>query len=205
MYLPEENKLPLIHSVVNNRWEVGVSYSDGHADQVSFVNSIATTRGGTHLIYIMDQICKRLVEYISKKYKSLVIKPQYIKNHLFVFINCLIDNPKFDTQTKSCLTTKRSEFGSTCELSDKFIKDICKSSIVENIVLYAQYQSDKGLKKNDGKKQNRINVPKLEDANDAGGKNSSDCTIILTEGIYNKTLYSFDLLENIFLIGSTLY
>ena len=188
LFLPEEQKLPLIHTIINDRWEVGVSYSDGHADQISFVNSIATTRGGTHVSYITDQICKRLVEYINKKYKSLVVKSQYVKNHLFVFINALIDNPKFDTQTKSCLTTKRSEFGSTCELPEKFIKEICKSSIVDQIVLYAQYQSNKGLKKNDGKKQNRINVPKLEDANFAGGKDSEDCTIILTEGDSAKAL-----------------
>merc|ERR1712138_169834 len=31
-------------------------------------------------------------------------------------------------------------------------------------------------------------VPKLEDANDAGGKNSTDCTLILTEGDSAKAL-----------------
>jgi len=31
-------------------------------------------------------------------------------------------------------------------------------------------------------------VAKLEDANDAGGKNSQDCTLILTEGDSAKTL-----------------
>lgn len=31
-------------------------------------------------------------------------------------------------------------------------------------------------------------VAKLEDANDAGGKNSLDCTLILTEGDSAKTL-----------------
>ena len=31
-------------------------------------------------------------------------------------------------------------------------------------------------------------IPKLEDANDAGGKNSEDCTLILTEGDSAKSL-----------------
>merc|ERR1712138_370221 len=31
-------------------------------------------------------------------------------------------------------------------------------------------------------------VPKLEDANDAGGKNSAECTLILTEGDSAKSL-----------------
>jgi len=34
-----------------------------------------------------------------------------------------------------------------------------------------------------GKKNGRITgIPKLEDANDAGGKNALSCTLILTEG-----------------------
>merc|ERR1719277_2358090 len=33
-----------------------------------------------------------------------------------------------------------------------------------------------------------LGVPKLEDANEAGGKNSQDCTLILTEGDSAKAL-----------------
>ena len=40
-----------------------------------------------------------------------------------------------------------------------------------------------------GKKKSRLlGIPKLEDANDAGGRNSQDCTIILTEGDSAKSL-----------------
>lgn len=40
-----------------------------------------------------------------------------------------------------------------------------------------------------GKKKSKLlGIPKLEDANDAGGKNSKDCTIILTEGDSAKSL-----------------
>jgi DNA topoisomerase-2 len=192
MYLPIEGANgqapPLIHQIMSDRWELAVSISDGHADQVSYVNSISTSRGGTHYSYILDQLTKAIVEHISKKFKTLNVKPQYVKNHLFLFINCLIDNAAFDTQSKTNLTTKRSEFGSKCELDEKFVKSLLKSSIIDNIVQFAQFQSNKELKKNDGKKQSKINVPKLEDANDAGGKNSADCTLILTEGDSAKAL-----------------
>jgi DNA gyrase/topoisomerase IV subunit B len=44
--------------VVNNRWEVAVTVSDGQFAQVSFVNSICTYKGGTHVTYIADQVVR---------------------------------------------------------------------------------------------------------------------------------------------------
>lgn len=38
----------------SDRWEVICSLSDGQFQQVSFVNSICTSRGGTHVNYIVD-------------------------------------------------------------------------------------------------------------------------------------------------------
>ena len=50
-------------------------------------------------------------------------------------------------------------------------------------------KNSKNLKKNDGKKQNRLRgIPKLEDANWAGTKKSSQCTLILTEGDSAKSM-----------------
>ena len=43
------------------------------------------------------------------------------------------------------------------------------------------------MKKTDGKKKNRIRVPKLEDANFAGTSKSEGCCLILTEGDSAKT------------------
>lgn len=40
----------------NDHWEVIVSVSDSEFKQVSFVNSICTFRGGTHVNMIADQI-----------------------------------------------------------------------------------------------------------------------------------------------------
>ena len=68
-----------------------------------------------------------------KKDKSLKVKPFQIKNHLWVFVNALIENPTFDSQTKETLTLKQSKFGSKCELSDKLIKDVLKTGIIDDI------------------------------------------------------------------------
>merc|ERR1712176_1706277 len=47
-------------------------------------------------------------------------------------------------------------------------------------------QMDKNAKGGRGKRV--LGIPKLEDANDAGGKNSAECTLILTEGDSAKAL-----------------
>jgi len=51
------NPVPLIHEVVNERWEICATVGDaGQLSQVSFVNSICTYKGGSHVNYISDQI-----------------------------------------------------------------------------------------------------------------------------------------------------
>ena len=52
------------------------------------------------------------------------MRPQQIKGALRVYINCLIENPAFTSQTKEQLTTRVSKFGSRCDLSAKFLKKV---------------------------------------------------------------------------------
>lgn len=47
-----------------------------------------------------DQICKAMVTHIKKKFKTQTVKPSHVKNNLCVFINCLLNNPRFDSQIK---------------------------------------------------------------------------------------------------------
>ncbi|XP_055638882.1 DNA topoisomerase 2 [Toxorhynchites rutilus septentrionalis] len=174
----------------NERWEVAVTLSDRGFQQVSFVNSIATTKGGRHVDYIVDMIVKQLIEVLKKKNKGGVnIKPFQVKNHMWVFINCLIVNPTFDSQTKENMTLQSKSFGSKCTLSEKFITTVSKSGIVESVLQWAKFKAQTELSKTSGSKKSKIKgVPKLEDANDAGTKNSLNCTLILTEGDSAKTL-----------------
>ena len=104
---------------------------------MSFVNSIATTKGGSHVTHVTDQartsliwqppppcrattfliwqppppdygattfliwqVVERVLEHLKKKHKGLekILKPSHVKNHLRIFINCLIENPAFDSQ-----------------------------------------------------------------------------------------------------------
>ncbi|KAF7239114.1 DNA topoisomerase 2-alpha, partial [Varanus komodoensis] len=185
------NPLKVIHEEVNNRWEVCLTMSEKGFQQVSFVNSIATTKGGRHVDYVADQIVNKLIDIVKKKNKGGVgVKPFQVKNHMWVFVNCLIENPTFDSQTKENMTLQTKAFGSTCKLSEKFIKGAVGCGIVESILNWVRFKAQNQLnKKCSAVKHTRIKgVPKLDDANDAGSKNSINCTLILTEGDSAKTL-----------------
>ncbi|KAI1341569.1 DNA topoisomerase [Xylariaceae sp. FL0016] len=189
----EEGALPsstviIEDSKLHPRWEIGFAVSDGSFQQVSFVNSIATTSGGTHVNYISDQICDALLKTLKRKMKGHALKANHIRNHIFIFINCLINNPAFNSQTKEQMTTKASAFGSKCPLSDKFLKKIGETDAINNIIHFAEQKADKMLAKSDGNKRSRISNAKLVDANLAGTKHGHECTLILTEGDSAKSL-----------------
>lgn len=186
-----DNPVKAVYENVNERWEVSVALSDKGFQQMSFVNSIATTKGGRHIDYVTDMVVKNITETLKKKNKSGVqIKPFQIKNHMWIFVNCLIVNPTFDSQTKENMTLQAKSFGSKCSLSDKFINNVMKCGIVEAVMTWARFKQQAQLQsKCANRKQNKLKgIPKLEDANDAGTKFSSDCTLILTEGDSAKAL-----------------
>ncbi|KAJ8254604.1 hypothetical protein COCON_G00212160 [Conger conger] len=183
--------LTVVHDIVNPRWEVCLTMSEKGFQQVSFVNSIATTKGGRHMDYVVDQVVSKLIDVVKKKNKAgMVVKPFQVKSHLWVFVNCLIENPTFDSQTKENMTLQHKNFGSSCLLGEKFIKSAMKCGVVESILNWVKFKTQNQLnKKCSAVKHTKIKgVPKLDDANDAGGKNSSSCTLILTEGDSAKTL-----------------
>uniref|UniRef100_A0A8D2MH44 DNA topoisomerase 2 n=1 Tax=Zonotrichia albicollis TaxID=44394 RepID=A0A8D2MH44_ZONAL len=185
------NALKVIHEEVNSRWEVCLTLSEKGFQQVSFVNSIATTKGGRHVDYVADQLVTKIIDVVKKKNKNGVgVKPFQVKNHMWIFVNALIENPTFDSQTKENMTLQAKNFGSTCKLSEKFIKGAVGCGIVESILNWVKFKAQNQLnKKCSAVKHSKIKgVPKLDDANDAGSKNSLDCTLILTEGDSAKTL-----------------
>ncbi|XP_032456778.1 DNA topoisomerase 2 isoform X2 [Nasonia vitripennis] len=185
------NPLKITYENCGPRWEVAITLSDKGFQQMSFVNSIATTKGGRHVDHVTDMVVKQLIETLKKKNKAGVqIKPFQIKNHLWVFINCLINNPTFDSQTKENMTLQQKSFGSKCTLSEKFITNVTKSGIVESVLSWAKFKADSQLQKLGPKsKQRKLQgIPKLEDANDAGTARSLDCTLILTEGDSAKSM-----------------
>lgn len=184
------NGYEIIYEETNPRWQVGVIYAPNNDfKQISFVNGICTYHGGTHVNHVVDDIINKIKAQIKKKHKDLVVKPSSIKENMIVFINSIIVNPAFTSQVKETLKTKESDFGSSCELSEKFIKKVFASGIVDQVINLVKLKEQSLLKKSDGKKTSKIQgIPKLEDAEWAGTKKSSQCYLILTEGDSAKAL-----------------
>uniref|UniRef100_K3WUW3 DNA topoisomerase 2 n=1 Tax=Globisporangium ultimum (strain ATCC 200006 / CBS 805.95 / DAOM BR144) TaxID=431595 RepID=K3WUW3_GLOUD len=183
--------VPYIYSRVNKRWQIGVLPSDIGFVQVSFVNGMSALRGGTHVNYVADQLCRRIADHVNKKHAELNITAAQAKPHLALFINCLIENPTFDSQMKEYMSSRSSTYGSTCILSERLSKlVISDSGIVERVVDAARSKQRAALMKkvSSPRSKTSVNVPKLEDANLAGGPRSNECALILTEGDSAKAL-----------------
>ena len=182
LYLGSRTERKRYYVVVNDRWEVGVTYSDHQEfQQVSMVNGIITSKGGRHVDHVVDAITKKLAADISTEKNK--VSPRTVKANMWVFIRCVIENPNFDSQTKEALTTKISNFGSRCELSIDDIKKIGAVGISKRAKDFSAFKDTLTSKATDGKKVTKVMVDKLEDADYAGSKKYSHrCVLILTEG-----------------------
>ena len=181
LYYPNET---ILFDDKNERWKVGCIFMpDSNQEVISFVNGISTYRGGTHVNHVVDKIVKSLITEMKKKEKDLKVSTTIVKENLIFFINATVENPAFSSQTKDTLTTKVQKFGSSYTPDNAFLKKLMKSGILKQVLQLAKFKASNNLKKNDGKKKVKLRgIPKLEDANKAGSKDSQDCTLILTEG-----------------------
>jgi DNA gyrase/topoisomerase IV subunit B len=183
LYIGAKGETKRIYEAPDPRWEYVVSLApNGEFQHVSFVNGIYTQKGGKHVEYIMNQIVRKLTEYIKTK-KKVDVKPTTIKEQLAIFLRCDIDNPSFSSQSKDEMGTAVASFGSTCKVSDEFVEKLAKMGVMDAACALTEVKENKAAKKTDGTKTRTIRgIPKLIDANFAGTEKSAQCTIIFCEG-----------------------
>lgn len=171
----------------NENFQIGIAKSEtGEFENISFVNCIETYEGGTHVDYISNQIAVKIKEWIWKK-KKYDIKPGEIKNHLRLFLNCIVINPSFSSQTKERLVTEQKNFKTSIELSDKFINSIIKSEIIQSILDWIDTKEKqkelaelRKLNKEIGK-DNPKRIVKLSDASSTTERDK--CALCIVEGL----------------------
>ena len=184
MFINDDDEF--FYEKINEKWEIGIARSPNDMfQQISMVNGISTHVGGTHVNYISNQIVKTFSEKLDKVNKNANIKQSMIKNHLFLFLNCKIPNPSFETQTKENLTTKMiSELVKDVEVSEGFMKKLLSSEIKNDIVNFAALKEFQEAKKSTQNGQRvKVRIAKLYDANKAGkSPDNMRCHLFLTEG-----------------------
>jgi DNA topoisomerase-2 len=174
-----------VYESTDARWEYAVAMSPSQEfTQVSFVNGICTYKGGKHVEYVIGQIVRKLIAFIEKK-KKMRVNPSAIKEQLILFLRCDIENPAFDSQTKDFMNTPSDKFGSTCVVSDAFIEKVAKMGVMELACnLTEAKESRVAAKKTDGAKTKTVRgIENFMDANYSGTERSSECTLILCEGL----------------------
>ena len=181
----------LAYEKPSERWEVAAVLSktlfddeDTTADEkhVSFVNAVNTRKGGKHVDTVVRHVLGDFCELALKK-KKMEIKVSQLKDSVMFFVNSTIVNPSFDSQTKECLTTPATKFGSTFKSSGKLVEGLVKIGLLEEASNILEAKALRDTKKTDGKKRTTLRgMPKLVDALWAGTAKSVDCTLILTEG-----------------------
>jgi DNA topoisomerase-2 len=186
---PKKRREALIaYESAGERWEIGAIltsrvYKDDPPDDrhLSFVNGILTRRGGKHVDYVATHVLKEFCELAKKK--KVEITPNLLKDSLTWFIRSVIVNPNFDTQTKECLTTPATKFGSKPKISERFCESLVKIGLLDEAQHILAARQMKDAKKTDGKKRASVRgIVKLEDALWAGTSKSTECVLILTEG-----------------------
>jgi DNA topoisomerase-2 len=169
----------------SDTWQVGVAPASGFMF-TAFVNSVETPQGGTHIDYAVDQLIEPVRAHIKKKFK-MDVRPSDIKGKMHLFINANINRPKFSSQTKERLISPASEYKTAWAPSEKMIKALLKSEIIESIVFWAEAKA-KALEEEERRKAgkdidktNPRRILKLEDASWAG-KKPELCYLFIAEG-----------------------
>jgi DNA topoisomerase-2 len=162
-------------------WSVALAPSNDGFQQISFVNSTETYDGGTHIDYVLNQILVQLRDFFQKKHK-VDIKPSELKNHISIYINSTIVNPSFSSQTKEKLITEVKDFGFTFEVSEKLIKWILKSEIVDSILDWIQKKKNADESKLARELNKNLGKLKVDKLIDAKAKERWRCSLSIFEG-----------------------
>jgi DNA topoisomerase-2 len=185
LYIGPKEESKRVYEAPDDRWEYAVAMSETHEfAQVSFVNGIATTKGGKHVDYIMGQITRKLSDYIEKK-KKIRVNAASIKEQLILFLRCDIVNPAFDSQTKDFMNTPSNKFGSSCSVSDAFVEKVAKMGVMDLACSLTEAKESKlAAKKTDGTKTKTVRgIANFVDANYSGTERSGECVLVLCEGL----------------------
>ena len=184
-----KDEASIAYEKCSDRWEIAAVltrtlFEDEDTNDerhVSFVNGVNTKKGGKHVDTVTKHVLGDFCELAKKK--KVDIKPSQLKDTVLFFVNATIVNPSFESQTKECLTTPATKFGSQFKCSAKFPETLVKMGLLEEAQSILDSKAAKDAKKTDGAKKKTIRgLPKLEDALWAGTAQSAQCTLILTEG-----------------------
>lgn len=151
-------------------------------EAVSFVNGVFTMNGGMHVDAWSEAVFRPLVDAYNKPNKPQV-NVKDVKQYFRIFVVANLVNPEFTSQSKTELAGPNV----TTNVEKKNINAMLKWENTKQIEAIIHGKELLVLKKTEAKKKGFTRIEGLDDANKAGTKHSSECTLILCEGLSAKT------------------
>ena len=195
-YMTTEPLYPIIH-LSGADIEVVITHSNQYGEEYySFVNGQHTTQGGTHLTAFREAATRTIKEFYAKNFEYT-----YIRNGMVAAISIKVEEPVFESQTKTKLGSK--DVGPDGPTIAKFIGDFLKKELdnylhkngeVADVMLKKILASEKERKAIAGvtklarerAKKANLNNRKLRDCrihyNDTKGDRQDESCIFITEG-----------------------
>lgn len=165
-------------------WKVGITKSDGF-EQISFVNSVETYQGGTHVTYAINQIVDALRVIIKKKHK-VDVSPGDIRGHMRIYISANINRPRFSSQTKENMISPQGEWKTKWEVPEKFINKLLKTEIIKSILDWVAAKEQAAILadlRKVNKETDKVNFRRIDKFADAQERiQRHKCILFLAEG-----------------------
>lgn len=155
-------------------------------EAISFVNGVFTKLGGQHVDSWCEAIFRPIVDKFNNKSKGKTKAPKInindVKQFFRIFVVATVVRPEFDGQDKNKLESPSVP----ASIKPATINTIMKWSVIESIEDVIRSKEMVVLKKSE-KGKSRVKIDGFDPANNAGGKQSSECTLIICEGLSAKT------------------
>ena len=162
--------------------EVVLTPSTGAFEHIAFTNGVYNKDGGVHVDTWSEAIFRPLLAKFNKP-KKPQINIKDVKKFFRLYINCILVNPEFTSQSKTCLSAPNVK----ANVIQKNINSIMKWDVASEIQDIIKGKELLTLKKTERKKNVFKKIAGFDPANNAGGAKSKDCTLILCEGLSAKT------------------
>ncbi|WP_243347414.1 DNA topoisomerase IV subunit B [Parabacteroides sp. FAFU027] len=195
-YMTSEPLYPIIH-LKGEDIEVVITHANQNGEEYySFVNGQHTTQGGTHLTAFKEAVSRTIKEFYNKGFEY-----GDIRNGLVAAISVKVEEPVFESQTKTKLGSK--DIGPDGPTVAKFVGDFLKKELdnflhkngeTADILLHKIQESEKERKAMAGitkiarerAKKANLHNRKLRDCrfhfNDVKGEKGEYSSIFITEG-----------------------
>jgi len=151
-------------------------------EHVAFTNGICNKDGGVHVDAWKETIFRPLVNKINKPNKPHITITDLL-SHFRIFISSTIPNPEFSSQSKTKLTAP----GVVTNITKAQLVKLYKWKFMDAINDLIKGKELVKLKKVSKKSRKFKKIQGFDPANNAGGKASRECSLILCEGLSAKT------------------